>query len=132
MALILAINTDKLWQKILVGGGFLIFSLIYLLNSNYYREDWKGLTKSLSECQISNDKCQIYMIGSFADPIKFYNSEIKVRDIKTEIPTEKEIWVIPYGEAIHGMNSEEKLTKLGYKKIEEKNFREIVLLRFSN
>ncbi|MDD4785520.1 MAG: glycosyltransferase family 39 protein, partial [Candidatus Shapirobacteria bacterium] len=78
MALVLAINIDKKWQKVLVGGGFLVFSLVYLLNPNYYREDWKGLTKSLSECQISNDKCQIYMISSFSDPIKFYNQNIEI------------------------------------------------------
>ena len=126
MALILAINADQKWQKIMIGGIFLIFSLIYLLNPNYYREDWKGLIKSLSECQISNDKCQIYIIGSFADPIKYYRPDIQISDIRSQIE-EKEIWVIPYGEAIHGINSEEKLTSLGYKKIEEKNFREIVL-----
>ena len=132
MALILAINIDKRWQKILIGGGFLIFTLIYLFNPKYYREDWKGLTKSLSECQISNVQCPVYMVGSFGDPVKFYNPTIEIKDIKTENPTEKEIWVIPYGEAIHGINSEEKLTSLGYKKIEEKNFREVVLLHFAN
>ena len=125
MCLVLAINTDKIWQKVLVGGGFLIFSLMYVLNPNYYREDWKSVTNNLSGNQV-------YMIGSFGDPVKFYNPDIKIKDIKTELPTEKEIWAIPYGEAIHGMNIKEKLTNLGYKKIEEKNFREITLLRFSN
>ena len=124
MCLVLTINTDKIWQKMLVGGGFLIFSLMYVLNPNYYREDWKSVTNNL----IGN---QVYMIGSFGDPVKFYNPDIKIKDIKTELPTEKEIWVIPYGEAIHGINMKEKLTNLGYKKIEEKNFREIILLRFS-
>ena len=132
MALILAINANKLWKKILIFGGFLIFTLMYLLNPNYYREDWKGITKSLSECQISNDKCQIYMISSFGDPIKFYNPEIKIKDIKTEIPNEKEIWVIPFGAAIHGIDINQKLNNLGYKEVGAKNFREMVLLRFSN
>jgi len=125
MVLILAINCEKKWQQILVFGGFLIFSLIYLLNPNYYREDWKGIINQIS------DKT-VYMIGSFGDPIKFYNPEIKIKDIKTVIPTEKEIMVIPYGETIHGINSEEKLKGFGYKKIDEKDFREIKLLYFSN
>jgi uncharacterized membrane protein len=132
MALILAINCDKKWQRMMISGVFLIFSLMYLLNPNYHREDWKGLTKSLSECQISNDKCQIYMIGSFGDPIKFYDPKIEIKDIKTVIPTEKEILVIPYGEAIHGINIEEKLNNLGYKKTGEKNFRELVLEKWQN
>lgn len=126
MCLVLAINCKKKWQKILIGGGFLIFSLMYLLNPNYYREDWKSVA-----AEIENEK-SVYMIESFSDPIKFYNPKIKVKDIKTITPIEKEIWVIPYGEVIHGINSEEKLNKLGYKKIEEKNFREIKLLHFSN
>lgn len=127
MCLVLAINVDKLWQKVLIGGGFLIFSLIYVLNLNYYREDWKGVTKSLSEYQISNAKCQIYMISSFSDPIKFYNPDIKIKDIKTVIPIEEEIWVIPYGEAIHGVNHQKILTDLGYKMIKQESFREIEL-----
>lgn len=125
LALILAINADKKWQKILIGGGFLIFSLVYLLNPNYYREDWKSVSKELGHDKV------VYMIESFSDPIKFYDSTIEIKDIKTVTPTEKEIWVIPYGEVIHGVNSEEILTKLGYKKIGEKNFREIKLLFFT-
>ena len=122
MALVLAINIEKKWQKVLVGGGFLIFSLVYLLNPNYYREDWKGLTKSLSECQISNDKCQIYMISSFSDPIKFYNQNIEIYDLRDEI-NEDEITVIPYGELIHGVDHQKILTNYGYKKTGEKDFR---------
>ena len=122
MALVLAINVDKKWQKVLVGGGFLIFSLVYLLNPNYYREDWKGLIKSLSECQISNDKCQIYMISSFSDPIKFYNQNIEIYDLRDEI-NEDEITVIPYGELIHGVDHQKILTNYGYKKTGEKDFR---------
>lgn len=134
MVLILALNVDKLWQKILISGGFLIFSLMYLLNSNYYREDWKGVAAEISDvrCQRSDNKCQIYMIESFGDPIKFYNPKIKIKDIKTETPTEKEILVIPFGQAIHGIDISQKLNNLGYKEIEAKNFREIILLRFSN
>ncbi len=121
MALILAVNIDKFWQKILIGGGFLIFSLMYLLNSNYYREDWKRVVLELKK------QDNIYMIKSFSDPIKFYDSKIEVKDIKTETPTEKEILVIPYGEIIHGINSSDKLKKLNYKKMNEQNFREIKL-----
>jgi mannosyltransferase len=126
MALILAINSEKKWQKILVVGGFLIFSLVYLLNPNYYREDWKSVAENLNENSI------VYMIGSFADPFNFYNPKIKIKDIKTVLPTEKEILVIPYGEVIHGINSKEKLEALGYQKVGERNFRGIVLLHFSN
>jgi uncharacterized membrane protein len=120
LALLLAkIKSDKI--KIKIAFGFLIFSLIYLIDPNMYREDWKSLATSLKTNQ------NIYMIGSFADPIKYYNPEIKVKDIKTTTPTEKEIIVIPYGEEIHGLNLDEKLIKLNYKKEQEKSFRGISL-----
>lgn len=121
MALVLAINIDKKWHRIMISGIFLIFSLIYLLNQNYYREDWKSVTNELK------NKKNVYMIGSFGDPIKFYDPKLEIKDIKTESPTEKEIWVIPYGEVIHGVNHGKILTDLDYKKIEVLNFREIVL-----
>ena len=101
--------------------GFLIFSLIYLINPNMHREDWKSLTTNLNTNQ------NVYMIGSFADPIKYYNSEIKIKDFKTIKPVENEIVVIPYGQEIHGLNMTDELVKLDYKKINEKNFREIKL-----
>lgn len=120
VALVLTINCDKKWQKILVTGGFLIFSLMYLLNSNYYREDWKGVSMELK------NKQGVYMVESFGDPIKFYEPEIKIYDLRSKI-YESEINVIPYGEIIHGVDHEKILTDLGYKKTNEKSFREIVL-----
>jgi hypothetical protein len=104
--------------KKLVAGGFLVFSLIYVLNSNFYREDWKSLVENLGE--------RVYMIESFGDPVKYYDEKIEVVDIRGKIE-ETKIAVIPYGAAIHGVNVEELLGGQGYKKSEEKNFREISL-----
>jgi len=119
VGIILSINTSKKWQKILIFGVYLIFSLIYLLNQNFYREDWKSVAKVIES--------KVYMIESFGDPIKFYNSKIEIVDTKTKIPTEEEIWVIPYGEVIHGVDHKKILTGLGYQKRDEKNFREVVV-----
>ncbi|MFA6184792.1 MAG: glycosyltransferase family 39 protein [Candidatus Shapirobacteria bacterium] len=121
MALVLAINCDKNWQKILTGGGFLIFSLMYLLNPNYYREDWKSVVG-----HISDDRSQVYMISSFSDPIKFYDPNIQISDIRGPI-SDDEIEVIPYGELIHGVDHAKILTNFGYKMVEQKNFREMEL-----
>jgi 4-amino-4-deoxy-L-arabinose transferase-like glycosyltransferase len=121
MCLVLAINCDKKWQKILIGGGFLIFSLVYLLNSNYYREDWKSVAS-----QISDDRSHVYMISSFSDPIKFYDPNIQISDIRGQISGD-EIEVIPYGEIIHGVDHQKILTDLGYKMAGKKDFREMEL-----
>jgi hypothetical protein len=121
MCLVLAVNCDKKWQKILVSGGFLIFGLMYLLNPNYYREDWKSVIS-----QISNDRSQVYMISSFSDPIKFYDPNIQISDIRGQISGD-EIEVIPYGELIHGVDHAKILTNFGYKMVEQKIFREMEL-----
>ena len=96
---------------------FVLFSFMYVMNSNNYREDWKGISKNLPET--------VYMIGSFADPVKYYRGDIKIIDIKLNQPTEKSFIYIPYGEVIHGFDHKELFAKIGYKKIQEKSFREI-------
>jgi len=96
---------------------FFVFGILYVSNPKFYREDWKGISKNLPET--------VYMIGSFADPIKYYRGDIKVIDIKLNQPTEKSFIYIPYGEAIHGFDHKELFAKIGYTKIHEKSFREI-------
>lgn len=120
LSLLLA-KVDNQKNKILLSAGFIIFSLLYLLNPNMYREDWKSLVKNLENYQ------KIYIIGSFADPIKFYNPTIQIDDIKTSNPTENDIVLIPYGESIHGLDTNKKMNELGYIQTETKNYREIEL-----
>ena len=85
-----------------------------------YREDWKGAVESLK------NETQVYMIRSFADPVKFYNSEIEIKDISSKIEGEN-VWVIPYGEVIHGIDHVSILKNSGYRLEEQKDFREITL-----
>jgi hypothetical protein len=119
LALLLAKEKNKM-VKLILSAGFLVFSLFYVLNPAMHREDWKGVAESLKNQE------KVYMVKSFKDPIKFYNPEIKILNITSEIK-EDNIWVIPYGEIIHGVNHTEILDKAGYKLEKQINFREIVL-----
>lgn len=101
--------------------GFLGFSCFYLFNSNMHREDWKSVAANLG------NGTKIYMIESFNDPIKYYNSTVFIRDIKTIDPTEEKVVLIPYGETIHGIDSSKKMEKLNYELIKQTNFREIIV-----
>jgi uncharacterized membrane protein len=107
-------------KNYLVVGGFVIFSLIYLLNPQFYREDWKSLSNDLPD--------KVYMISSLNDPIKYYKN-INISDIRGDI-LEDEITVLPYGEVIHGVDHNQLLTAKGYKKIETKNYRELTSERW--
>ena len=121
MIILIAVSVNKNWQKIIILSGFILFSLIYVLNPNFHREDWKSLVKSLSVSK------PIYMILSSSDPIKYYNNKFELRDIKklSDYNLENSIQVIPYSIQIHGVNYKEILTKKGYLVNKEKSFREL-------
>ena len=94
---------------------------MYLLNPKMHREDWKSLSGSLGNNQ------KIYMVESFGDPIKFYNPTIQIEDIKISLPKEDKVVLIPYGDIIHGIDTNKKMIELGYKQKEVKDFREVRL-----
>jgi len=108
------------WQRVVVLGGFIVFSLIYLLNPFYHREDWKSLVKNLN-------LNAIYMIPSSSDPVKYYDKNVEIRDLKAidRLDLENEITVIPYTAEIHGVTYAETLEKLGYGLRSEKSYREV-------
>lgn len=114
---IMVIILSKTKLKKLIAVGFLGFSLVYLVNPKFHREDWKNLAKDLGK--------EVYMISTVADPVKYYRPEVAIKDIKN--PQGKEIQVVPYAEEIHGLDHKAILTKMGYRRIEEKSFRELVL-----
>jgi len=82
--------------------GFLSWSLFYLLNPQFHREDWKNLAQILK-----NGKAPIYMILSSSDPLKYYAPELEVRDLRrlgSLGGLGREIIIIPYTTDIHGVN----------------------------
>jgi len=108
--------------SILVLGGFIALSMVYLLNPNFHREDWKSLVASL----IANKK--VYMIQSSSDPLLYYDKNIEVVDLKSAGKiNEKNIVVIPYTADIHGVNYQNKLLKQNFKLIGKKIYRELIV-----
>lgn len=119
--ILLATNLKKTWQYLLIISIFIYFSFFTIFDENNFKEDWKSLAKDL------NKEIPVYMIGSFADPLTYYNKEVKIFDIKIREPNEEKITYIPYGQEIHGINNVEILEKLGYKKEEDIIFRGVSL-----
>ena len=120
LMVILAENKSKVIKTSLLMG-FFVFSCLYLFNPKMYREDWKGAVASLG------NGTKIYLIGSFSDPVKYYNETILVNDIKTTDPTEGLVNVIPYGEEIHGISSQDKMKGLKYGLVKQTDFRGVVV-----
>mgnify|MGYP001575866721 CR=1 FL=1 len=125
MSLLLSINLQNLASYNLRGWilavGFLIFSLVYLLNPAFHREDWKSLTKSLPKNR------PIYMIKASSDPIKYYNDKLIIKELRMmdyEL-RKKEIVIISYTANIYGLDYKNDLRKMGYKLKKEVSFREV-------
>jgi len=103
--------------KKIVIGGFLIWSLAYLLIPKFHREDWQGLARETGD--------EVWMVATVADPIRYYRPEVRVRDLKTEMAEAEKIEVIPYAVEVHGLDYEKELRTWGYERVAEKSFREM-------
>lgn len=105
----LVIREDKY-----ISWGFIAFGLVYLLVPTMWREDWRSAARDLPS--------RVYMIDSFGDPIKYYNSNVEIVDIRKSISGD-DVTVIPYGEEIHGVKHEEILKSQSYQKVATVNYR---------
>lgn len=123
MTILLASSTNTTIIRIIVAGGFIIFSSAYLLNPQYHREDWKSLVKNLPTNKV-------YAVASSKDPVLFYNSKILVEDI-SKPKNEKELIIIPYAVEIYGVDYRSDLTKRNFKLLDTKSFRGVSFEKWS-
>ncbi len=118
LSLLIASNNSHHFLKRFIFIIFLGFSLLYLSNQDYYREDWKSLSSALPA------NATVYMIPSFGDPIKYYRPDVNIVDIKKP-PVSGSITVIPYGLSIYGLNQQQLLT--GYQHLATLPYRQLTL-----
>ena len=116
MSLLLSRSNLRGW---ILATGFLIFSLVYLLNPAFHRENWKNLVKSLPKGK------PVYMITASSDPIKYYNDNLLIKELTNYGLISQEIIVIPYTADIYGLDYKKSLSKNGYQQKEVMNFREL-------
>lgn len=121
MAVLLSF-TDNLNRKILIVG-FLFFSILYLINPQFHREDWRSLGKSLKVNQ------PVYMILTSSDPLFYYRRDLKIYDLKkiNDYHLPKKIYVIPYTAQIHGVSYEKFLLSKNYSLIKRQSFHRLYL-----
>jgi len=126
--ILLAININDTNIRIIVAGGFLAFSLIYLLIPIFHREDWKTLVKTLPQNQ------SIYMIKSSSDPVKYYNPRLKIEDLRSLSSLSslsKKLIIIPYTAEIYGYNYDQVLVSKKYKLSKKTSFRNLYIEKWS-
>ena len=111
----------NLSYKHLVVFGFVVWSLLYVLNSTFHREDWQSLSKSL------NKNTPVYGITSSLVPINYYRPDIKVVDLRDFENAPKKITVLPYSTEIYGLDYRKLLENNNYSITKETSFRQLSL-----
>ncbi|MGB9707688.1 MAG: glycosyltransferase family 39 protein, partial [Microgenomates group bacterium] len=102
-----AINTTVLRSIVVIGFG--IFSAFYLLNTDFHREDWRSLAKSIPK------NLPLFMILSSSDSLKYYNHNLKIFSLNNLSKSNyKKIIVIPYTAEIWGINYQKILKEKQY------------------
>jgi len=126
LAIILASGKKTSMYRYIEVIGFVIFSLVYLLSSQFHREDWKSLVKSLPK------NVPVYMILSSSDPVKYYSQSSNVLTLESSKDSkQKEIIIIPYTADIYGLDYKTLLSKNGYQLKKEVSFREVTYERWA-
>lgn len=119
---VLCMGLAKYGQKIKFT--FLLVSIIwcgvYIINPSQWREDWRGLAQSLPS------GATIALPLNFSDPINYYRKDLRPVDIRNDL-TLPVVYSTNYGTDIIGIDYDKRMTKLGYRKLEEKNFNQIKL-----
>jgi len=127
-------DSEKFLHKIknyavyeIIIGFFIFFSLVYLFNPSFHREDWKSLSASLPTGK------SIYMILPSSDPLLYYRKTPlkELRNIGEEWLFEKDTYIIPYTSSIYGFDYEKALHSKGCYLKEKKVFREVYFEKWS-
>lgn len=122
ISLLLSLGARSRWRQMVLLGGFLLFSSIYLFLPQHHREDWKELVKRVPP------SIPTYAIASFYDPIRYYGIQNTLFDLRSlKNPTEKSLIIIPYGTEIYGLSYKDTLIKNKYKQTKTASVRGLTL-----
>lgn len=131
LMVLVSLGVSRLWQRSILLGIFICFSLVYLLGSPFHREDWKHILMSVPGTK------PVYMVPSSSDPILYYYPDREIRDIATLTESGtvaadtqgigNEVFVIPYTAEIHGITYRESLTQQGFNQIQSTSFNGVQL-----
>lgn len=125
-SLFLSYGVKKRRLRLIIISGFVILSLVYLLNPVFHREDWKKLSQHLTTSE------RIYMIASSSDPIKYYRKDIIIYNLQElKNTSDKKIIVVPYSADIYGIDYQKILKDRNYQLENKKTFRGLIIENWS-
>ncbi len=125
LSLLMAAGVGKTRYRFLLLLFLLVFSAVYLFNSDYHREDWRKLASSIP------DRSDVYMVFTSSDPLQYYfnrqkKNGIRIIDlsrIEERLDDKKELIIIPYTSDIHGQDYRKLLENKGFTKVRQQDVR---------
>jgi hypothetical protein len=110
----------------------LVSSSIYLFNPRFHREDWQGLTNTLTEKNQS--QAPVAIISAVAAPLQYYyaGNIINYSDLDQTLDY-SELWLIPYAEPIFdpSLSTRQQIASLGYQESFKQHFRgNLILVKY--
>lgn len=102
------------------------FSLVYLLNPKFQREDWRGVAAKIG------DSPTVFPAKSQREAFLYYNSKPNVIEPEKLTKNLKELYLIRYVADIFDPNDlvRKKIEELGYKKTNEYNFNGVAVWKY--
>ena len=138
--LLVAVGLEKLKPKIsniliiVLVGMNLIFSGIYLFNSRFQREDWRGLTSFIKNESEGNTAVTLFVADSNMEGYKYYDSEANISGPNGFNTKYEEIWLMRYLQPVFDSNDSlrAKIEASGYNKEKEYNFNGVVVWKYAH
>lgn len=108
----------------------LFFSFRYLLNQNYYREDWKSALKVLHQRNIN--QTPVLILENVTAPFDYYDkgkSRLVFFNQREIVANEEVVWLIPYAQPIFDPRDLTRafLKTKGFQRVYEEHFNGVTL-----
>lgn len=112
----------------------LFSSGLYLLNSNFHREDWRS---AVNYIQATDPTSQVLIISAIHSPFEYYDrgrsSHIHETDLNRLI-NQPSVWYIPYAQPIFDPQDKIRRTldQLGFAETSPRHFRGVTVIYYQN
>jgi uncharacterized membrane protein len=116
---------------IIISSG-LIFTGIYLLNSNYHREDWREMAKFIDLFSKNTSSIIIFPANSQMEALSYYSPTTKFSGPEGLDEKYSQIWLMRYVQDVFDPKDlvRKKIEDLGYKMHEGYNFNGVIVWRY--
>lgn len=121
LSITIAIGTTERWHRLLLLGGFGVFTLFYLLMPMNHREDWRSLVRALPS------RTPIFATPTSIDPLSYYEPSLRsqIYTDPSSLWNVHDVIVIPYVMDIYGINYARTLQSAGFTRQTTVSFREL-------